>query len=220
MPHAWTTTALFATMTLFLPFAAFAWESESVEPSLLEYHALAQGGPDGGRRMEWREKMRAMPPEERERFREERREHMDEMRETVHLWRLHQMRETLELTDEQFLKVMKIEEARTKREREIGDHFEGTLPKLREALETNASDKEIQMLLDTLARARDERRRAEDAYETDMRGVLSPRQQAKFLIFQRQFERRVREIIMERRMEHAGAPGEAPHSPRPPKPRR
>jgi Spy/CpxP family protein refolding chaperone len=219
MKHFTTTLAgVFAAALLFAFVPALAWDGDGEEETAVErYRMLAQGG----NRSEPREKTKNMSPEERERFREERRGNMDEMRETVHLWRMHKMREALSLTDDQFFKVTKIEEDKTKRERELGERFEGALPKLHEALEGNAPDRDIQAHLDSLLKLRDERRRIEDGYEAEMRKVLSPRQQAQFLMFQRQFERKVREVIVEKRMERREGDGpEAPAPPPPPRPRR
>ena len=204
--------AFAAILALSLLPASPLWAQGSEEETG-EANRVAQQSPPFEQR-ERRERFEQMSPEERE----QRRAKMEEMRETVQLWRIHKMREVLELTDAQTTQVMKIEDDKTKREHDLGGRFEGTMPKVREMLEKNAPDKDIQAQLDAMLKLRDERRRIEDDYEMQMRKALSPRQQLKFLIFQKEFDRRVREMVAERRMERReGEPGEPPMPPPPPR---
>jgi hypothetical protein len=113
------------------------------------------------------------------------------------MWKL---TEELDLTEETGAKLFPI--LRKYDEKWIGLRKErrDLMQQLRKALEDEAtSDKEMEGAMErveTNALAVSDLLRQQ---RQELKGILSPRQQAKFILFQRQFHREIREIIAEAR---------------------
>lgn len=136
-------------------------------------------------------------------------EKREEIRKRIELIRMWKLTEELDLTEETGAKLFpilhKYDEKRTELLRERHD----IMNELRKALENVAtSDEEIEAAMDKL----DENALAASdlirQQRQDLKGVLSPRQQAKFVLFQREFHREIRKIIAEARHRRSGAKGE------------
>ncbi|MFQ6078636.1 MAG: hypothetical protein ACE5NJ_05805 [Thermodesulfobacteriota bacterium] len=122
------------------------------------------------------------------------------VRERIALIRMWKLTEELDLTEETGAKLFPI--LRKYDEKWIGLQKErrATMQQLRKTLEDEAtSDKEIEAAMErveTNAMAVSDLLRQQ---RQDLKGILSPRQQAKFILFQRQFQREMRRIIAEAR---------------------
>ena len=127
----------------------------------------------------------------------ERRENIRKRIELIRMWKL---TKELDLTEETGAKLFpilhKYDEKRVKLEKERRN----IMNQLRKALENEAtSDEEVEAAMDDLEKnalaASDLIRQQREEFK----GVLSPRQQAKFILFQRRFHREIRKIIAEAR---------------------
>ena len=136
-------------------------------------------------------------------------EKREEIRKRIELIRMWKLTEELDLTEETGAKLFpilhKYDEKRTELRRERHE----IMNELRRALENVAtSDEEIDAAMDKL----DENALAVfdliRQQRQDLKGVLSLRQQAKFILFQREFHREIRKIIAEARHRRRGAKGE------------
>ncbi|MFQ5842703.1 MAG: Spy/CpxP family protein refolding chaperone [Thermodesulfobacteriota bacterium] len=122
------------------------------------------------------------------------------VRERIALIRMWKLTEELDLTEETGAKLFPI--LRKYDEKWIGLQKDrrALMQQLRKALEDEAtSDKEIEGAMErveTNAMAVSDLLRQQ---RQDLKGILSPRQQAKFILFQRQFQREIRRIIAEAR---------------------
>lgn len=122
------------------------------------------------------------------------------IRERIGLIRMWKLTEELDLTEEMGAKLFpllrKYDEKWIKLQKERRD----LMQQLRKALEDEAtSDKELEGAMErveTNARAISDLLRQQ---RQELKGILSPRQQAKFILFQRRFQREIREIIAEAR---------------------
>ncbi len=133
----------------------------------------------------------------------------EKIRERIELIRMWKLTEKLDLTEETGAKLFPIlhnyDQKRTKLQKE----HQNIMKKLREAIEDEAtSDGEIEAAMDNweknaLAVSDLIRQQREE-----LKGILSPRQQAKFILFQRQFDREIRKIIAEAREKRLRAMGE------------
>ncbi len=122
------------------------------------------------------------------------------IRERIGLIRMWKLTEELDLTEETGAKLFPI--LRKYDEKWIGLQKErwDLMQQLGKALEDEAtSDKKLEGVMErveTNAIAVSDLLRQQ---RQELKGILSPRQQAKFILFQRQFQREIREIIAEAR---------------------
>ena len=127
-------------------------------------------------------------------------EKREEIRKRIELIRMWKLTEELDLTEETGAKLFPILHTFDEKRRELHKERHTIMNELRKALENVAtSDEEIEAAMDKL----DENALAVSdllrQQRQELKGVLSPRQQAKFVLFQREFHREIRKIIAEAR---------------------
>jgi hypothetical protein len=138
-----------------------------------------------------------------------------EMRETLRLWRFHKLRQELNLSEQQSDAVLKADERKERRERELMERGREAMEALRGALDAKASDAELQKRMDALEALRLERQKIEDQHLRDLRSALSVEQQARYVLFEKESRERMRQMLMQRRERREGTEG-APMPPRRP----
>ena len=127
-------------------------------------------------------------------------EKREEIRKRIELIRMWKLTEELDLTEETGAKLFPILHKYDEKRIELHRECRNILEQLRKALEDEAiSDEAIEAAMDkvdknSLAESDLTRQQREE-----LKGVLSPRQQAKFVLFQREFHREIRKIIAEAR---------------------
>jgi len=137
------------------------------------------------------------------------REKRQQIRKRIELIRMWRLTEELDLTEETGAKLFPI--LRTYDEKRIALQRErhNIMDRLRKALEDEATpDEAIEATMETLdnnASAVSDLLRQQ---REELKGVLSTRQQAKFILFQRDFHREIRKIIAEARERRKRAKGE------------
>jgi Spy/CpxP family protein refolding chaperone len=62
-------------------------------------------------------------------------------------------------------------------------------------LKNNAADKDLTAVIDRFKSIQEEKQQAQAKIMDEMRDILSPQQQARYLVFQEEFEREIREVI-------------------------
>jgi Spy/CpxP family protein refolding chaperone len=126
-------------------------------------------------------------------------------RDIIEKVRLYRLIQELKLTDEQSTKLFpKLQEMR-KNEHAFHTERLEIVEKLKKLLGENASDGELTKVLDEFAAAFKKRAQSQAEELQSIRGILTAAQQAKFLIFQDEFEKEVRDLIKEVR-EHRHPP--------------
>ena len=129
----------------------------------------------------------------------------DDPREIIEKVRMYRLTQELDLTTDQAVKFFpKLNEIRKAEQKFFEERME-IIKELKELLKNNASDKELVKTIDRLKASQDEKQKAQAKIMDEMRDILSPQQQARFLVFQEEFEREIREVIKEVR-EHRPAP--------------
>ena len=127
-------------------------------------------------------------------------EKREKIRERIELIRIWKLTEELDLTEETGSKLFPILHKYDKKRIKLEKERRNIMNQLRKALEDEAtSDEEIEAAMDDLEKnalaASDLIRQQREK----LKGVLSPRQRAKFILFQRRFQREIRKIIAEAR---------------------
>ncbi|HEX7321238.1 MAG TPA: hypothetical protein VF399_12890 [bacterium] len=129
----------------------------------------------------------------------------DDPREIIEKVRMYRLTQELDLTTEQAVKFFpKLNEIRKAEQKFFEERLE-IIKELKELLKNNAADKELIVVIDRLKNSQDEKQQAQAEVMDEMRDILSPQQQARFLIFQEEFEREIREVIKAVR-EHRPSP--------------
>ena len=133
-------------------------------------------------------------------------EKREEIRKRIELIRMWKLTEELDLTEETGAKLFPVLHTYDEKRMELHKERRNIMEQLRKALKDEAtSDKAIEAAVDKL----DENTLAETdlirQQRRELKGVLSPRQQAKFVLFQREFHREIRKIIAEARERRRGA---------------
>lgn len=128
------------------------------------------------------------------------------VRERIALIRMWKLTEELDLTDETGAKLFPILRKYDEKWMGLQKERRGLMQQLKKALEDEAtSDKEIEGAMErveTNAMAVSDLLRQQCQ---ELKRILSPRQQAKFILFQRQFQREIRRIIAEARQRNVKA---------------
>ncbi len=139
----------------------------------------------------------------------------EDLQETVEIYMIAKMKRFLDLTDDQERKVIPAVEELNNSRRQMMKKRRLTLMKLMPLVEEDAGDDaETARLLDQLdALDRDFRQEEIKARDT-IRAALTPRQQARFVVFQERFRHEMQERL--RRMGPGGGP--SPGEGRPPGP--
>jgi Spy/CpxP family protein refolding chaperone len=121
----------------------------------------------------------------------------DDPREIIEKVRMYRLTQELDLTTEQAVKFFpKLNEIRKSEQKFFEERLE-IIKELRELLKDSSADKELTTVIDRFKTIQDERQRVQGKTMDEIREILSPQQQARFLIFQEEFEREIREVIKE-----------------------
>lgn len=130
-----------------------------------------------------------------------------DLRETIQLFVLHQLRERLELSDEQTIELMTLLEERREAERSVRDRHQEALERLRELVRDPGSrDSELTEALSELDAAEEQGRRMEEELSRREESILTPRQRALRRLVGPEIHRRIEERIRTfRRLRGSGA---------------
>ncbi len=127
-------------------------------------------------------------------------------REIIEKVRIYKLTEALDLTEEQTTKFFPHLKEMRKTEQEFQKQRLELIQKLRDLLKNNAPEQEIVNVLNKFQEIHKKRITAQMKEIEDLRQILTPVQQAKFMIFQEDFEREIRELIREVRKGHHKPP--------------
>lgn len=127
-------------------------------------------------------------------------------REIIEKVRIYKLTEALDLTEEQTTKFFPHLKEMRKTEQEFQKQRLELIQKLRDLLKNNAQEQEIVNVLNKFQEIHKKRITAQMKEIEDLRQILTPVQQAKFMIFQEDFEREIRELIREVRKGHHKPP--------------
>jgi len=116
-------------------------------------------------------------------------------REIIENVRIYRMTKELDLSSEQAIRFFPELKEFQQVEHVFQDEKTRILNALRDRLERGSSDQEILSLLGEYEKAHRDRLTRLIEHTKEMFKILSPRQQAKFLIFQDDFNREIREMI-------------------------
>lgn len=118
-------------------------------------------------------------------------------REIIEKVRIFKLTQELDLTTEQAVKFFpKLNELR-KIEQEFQKERMDILKELRDLIKNDASDKEITKVITKFEEAHKKKMVGQIKKMEEIKEVLTPLQQAKYLIFQEEFEREIRDLIKE-----------------------
>ena len=127
-------------------------------------------------------------------------EKREKIRKRIELIRMWKLTEELDLTEETGAKLFPILHKYDEKRIRLQKERRNSMNQLRKALEDEGtSDEEIESAMDKVGKnalaASDLLRQQRE----ELKGVLAPRQRAKFILFQREFHREIRKIIAEAR---------------------
>jgi len=132
----------------------------------------------------------------------------EDIQETVEIYMIAKMRRALDLTDEQSHTIIPLVESLNNSRREFGRQRRALIHRLRPLVEEERPDeKEIARLLEQLESIDSEFRRTEQKTRDEIRGNLSPVQQAKFLFFQDRFRQEMQDRLRRLRDDPGRGPG-------------
>ncbi len=135
-------------------------------------------------------------------------EKREEIRKRIELIRMWKLTEELDLTEETGAKLFPILHKFDEKRMALHKERHGIMNQLRKALENGASsDEAIEAVMDKLEKNTLAELDLMRQQRKELKGILSPRQQAKLILFQREFHREIRKIIAEareRRMRKGG----------------
>jgi Spy/CpxP family protein refolding chaperone len=127
-------------------------------------------------------------------------EKREEIRKRIELIRMWKLTEELDLTEETGSKLFPILRKYDEKWIKLQRERQKTMKQLRKALSDEAaSDEEIEEGIDKVERNALGTSDLIRQQREELKGVLSPRQQATFILFQRGFQREIREIMAEAR---------------------
>jgi hypothetical protein len=127
-------------------------------------------------------------------------EKREEIRKRIELIRMWKLTEELDLTEEIGAKLFPILHKYDGKRMALHKERHDIISRLRKALENEASsDEAIEGVMDTLEKNSLAELDLTRQQRKELQGILSPRQQAKFILFQREFHREIRKIIAEAR---------------------
>lgn len=127
-------------------------------------------------------------------------------REIIEKVRIYKLTETLDLTEEQMTKFFLHLKDMRKNEQDFQDQRMVLLQELRNLVKTNAREQEIINILNKFQELQKKRLTNQMQEIESLKKILTPVQQAKFLIFQENFEREIRALIREVRKKHHNPP--------------
>ena len=136
------------------------------------------------------------PPKDKIKEQDElKKEEVKEILETMRVWK---MTKSLELTEEQSLKIFPKLRDSEKIGEELGKKRMETLLELEKLLKDEKPDQaKISEILNALDKIKSEVRAQEDKLREELKAILSPIQEAKFYIFMKNFEEDVKRMIAE-----------------------
>ncbi|UCD71725.1 MAG: hypothetical protein JSW70_01660 [Syntrophobacterales bacterium] len=136
-------------------------------------------------------------------------EKREKIRKRIELIRMWKLTEELDLTEETGAKLFPILHKYDEKWMELHKKRRDIMSQLRKALEDEATSGEtIEAAMDNLEQNASAVSDLIRQQRKELKGILSPRQQAKFILFQRQFHREIRKIIGEARERKVRARGE------------
>ncbi|MEO0137762.1 MAG: Spy/CpxP family protein refolding chaperone [candidate division WOR-3 bacterium] len=118
-------------------------------------------------------------------------------REIIEKVRIYKLTEELDLTEEQMTKLFPKLKAMRKDEQEFYRQRGTLIKELKNLLDEKADEGEILKILNKLQELQKKRHETQLKEFEEIRQILTPIQQAKFIIFQEEFEREIRELIRE-----------------------
>lgn len=127
-------------------------------------------------------------------------------REIIEKVRIYKLTEALDLTEEQTTKFFPHLKEMRKNEQDFQGQRMVLLQELRNLVKTNAREQEIINVLNQFQELQKKRMTNQMQEIESLKKILTPVQQAKFLIFQEDFEREIRELIREVRKRHHKPP--------------
>jgi len=118
---------------------------------------------------------------------------------TVKIW---EMSERLDLSDEQAIKLFPIMRKQKAVIDSLRGEIENSFKKIRELVDSKANEKKISVAIKDYKNAKIMINETEIEYINKISEVLTPKQVAKYLIFEREFRRKMMDIIKQRRIEN------------------
>ncbi len=116
-------------------------------------------------------------------------------REIIEKVRMYRLTQELDLTTDQAVKFFpKLNEIRKTEQKFFEDRLE-IIKELKGLLKNNAADNDLTAVIDRFKSIQEEKQQAQAKIMDEMRDILSPLQQARYLVFQEEFEREIREVI-------------------------
>ena len=134
----------------------------------------------------------------------------DDPREIIEKVRIYKLTQALDLTTEQALKFFpKLKDLRKVEQEFIKGKME-IIREIKEIIkrEEKASEEKLKALINRYKEINDKKWKGQTEIINEMRDILTPLQQAKYLIFQEDFEREIREVIKEIRKHRPPPPEE------------
>lgn len=139
------------------------------------------------------------------------------MTERLETMRLQRMQQALALTDQEMAAIRKEMDSMRGQMRSAMDGQRDAMEHLQDALRSRPVDQDaVRQALERVRKSRSEMEALRDRHESALAKGLSPEKQAKLMLFNQQFDRRLRELIARHRAPTArpggppGRPGMAP----------
>ena len=127
-------------------------------------------------------------------------EKREKIRKRIELIRMWKLTEELDLTEETGAKLFPILHKYDEKRVELQKERKDIMNQLKKTLEDEATtDEAIEAAMDNVEKNALAQSDLIRQQREELKGVLSPRQQAKFILFQREFHREIRKIIAEAR---------------------
>uniref|UniRef100_A0A7C4TH48 Periplasmic heavy metal sensor n=1 Tax=candidate division WOR-3 bacterium TaxID=2052148 RepID=A0A7C4TH48_UNCW3 len=123
-------------------------------------------------------------------------------REIIEKVRIYKLTEALDLTTEQAAKFFPRLKEMRKTEQEFQRERIEIIQKLKQMLKEGATEQEISKVLDRYSEIHKKKMERHIKEIGELKEILTPSQQAKFLIFQEEFEKEIRDLIKEVRKRH------------------
>lgn len=154
------------------------------------YHGDAHGAMFGGDG-DFEARLKDMDPEMREKHIAKKKAMKDEIMKR----RFAHLEEKLGLTGEQATAVQVFEIAQHEREKAFHESMRPLREDMKALLQDeNASDRDFENLLDKMKDLKNRKMRDTERAHQDIQNILSPRQQAQYIVFQKHFEKRMKKF--------------------------
>jgi Spy/CpxP family protein refolding chaperone len=143
----------------------------------------------------------AQPPEDFDRS--PTKEQMEKVRERIETLRMWKLTKTLDLDEKTSAKLFPLLNKYDKKRAEIEKAIRDDLRELREALK-GKREGNLKSIIDKLEENHEALQRINDEERAELKKILTIEQQAKFILFQQEFDRDIRKTIAEARERHHG----------------